>query len=318
MFLSAICFASLTGSFRFYINFMDDKDETMYRKKKKMREERKDILRLLEEDSKKSLIQASMAKNKLLAVRIHLFQWKTKIQKKLRRIPTMTAFLDLIIFYCTYLSCTTVLYTNMVKPNIEIPKVALYNGLPSTQYNVTEGIHPSVITRYLVEGIKLENMEYGKKFTVHENLSRILQETIDAGAGSNNDDIESTKCLMNDGKGNGGSQQCTIDSNNSNNVDSKNKSSKKEGWLTNNDDKGGLVDASSHLIAFQELEAKWTLEDYEWISTQISPASAAEFFGNYETSMVTCKSYFLSYVGILAIAISIMPLFGISPGNIFE
>lgn len=310
--LVALTISSLTGAFHWYLDFMDDADEDISKRWTKFQREKRRLHSLLTNRKQSMSESLLISSNKFLSMRLYIFEMKYKATRKLKKIPAIQVFLDLVAFYCIYTSTSNVAYTSFV-PIIQTPKIDVINQLPSSHLNVTEGYHPSLLMRYLTQGVRIEELkknnvdvwETNETFAVDEALIRMLQET------------------LNHSKSNEAIGECLLDDSSGEIVDGHNQCQASKNVLVDDDwniasSTDSQMSLSSHFLAFQKLEGRWTEEDYVFFTKITSPSSVVELFGNYETMLVKCSHYFLLYAFVMGVTLVLLALVGVPAINIFE
>ena len=354
MIVLAFCISSVTGAFHWYVDFMDDEDEIIYTKRLQLKGQKKKLRSLLRttispirKTCTKSSSMHSNIRYIILGWRLRLFQIKSNMTQRMKKCPNIIAILDLVAFYLIYLVCTGFIYTNIIKPMTEIPKIDLLNQLPSNRFNITQGYHPSVVNRYLNEGIKLDySVRKNNNSTdtgtiqnmVHQDLIRLLQKTMD-DTDQTFEEKNGTIYVNKSKSYNGSSSSCTIhDIDNPTEDPNQCKASNddvirnitvpfRKKWYRNDRSMDTenydelwthyQMDISSHFLAFQELETKWTEEDYIYMENMVSPFSNTELFGKYDACLMRCFEYFFAYVFVLIGTLVLLSLMGVSAVNIW-
>ena len=314
MFLCGLILLRITGGLEWYIDFMDDEDGNMNEKVGNMHRQRKVLLRYLSKGvlfSTLTTARMSSWQNMVRNQRLRMVQQRSRAVKWFKRFPMVTLLVDLFAFYLIFISCTNVV-SSLVTPMISTHKYDLLSDLPSSQLNITNGYHPSLINRYLSAALQQQsddNLE--NYYQINNRFVEIVQDEI-MKKKKNNDIVNHMKwCSAESVDHESNSNTCLQENHNASTFNSDD-----DVHLYHDNYRTSFDDTSFHIMAMRDLEEKWSYIDDEYIREVTSPWAYDGFFGNAESGFTKCPQYFALHASILVVTLYLLQKVGVSAGNI--
>jgi hypothetical protein len=349
LFLTGIFLLRLTGGLSEYCDFMDDEDDEVYYKKKNMRTMISKTLRKVNEISKASsasapasattpmtisVLQSMSWKGTVRRQKIRTMRREAKARRWFGRKPLFTCLIDLLAFYCMYISVNNFVGSNTVSYTIEQSKLDILNALPSSQIVRStissdesskdySGYHPSLISRFLRTSLDLVP-EDSSRFELNEEYMEMIRDNVEQiYADADDDDEDINRAEKEDGIENYvdlDHDSCTV------NLEDKNDDDQCTAVLYENRESESITQSchstcdksilESYMSGLLELEEQLTAEDDEYILGITSQGSYAEYFGNYEAKFVSSGPYFTLYSLVFLLSLFLFTKVGVSPENV--